>query len=440
MTEFYYLISFYIEDEHLRLNIELEAENMLIPVFMQSYNQHIIDNKEIINGIFMQISDYFSNTSIKMTKSDFILFYNTFKTHELTLPNVASINIIKSRTFSTSMLTPKEILFLLYIDGKSVDAKKARYWLEEYNLDIDYTISYLMELNYITTNDYLFNVSKATKKELAIVLDRHQINYSGNKKDVYKKVMESFSNEELELCFSGLYYRLTNKGNEITKNHLCLNEFHKSYYRYANGLRIEEFFILNRKFINLDAKDVCKMMVDSKNNEPINDFDWDKFYNSENKVEVDFVDIISKYPNNTVVQANEVTDEEFLHVVNKTEKEEKINQHVFDEEFLNIINRTEKRAKEKQHAIDEEFLNIVFKTKNKVKNDKIDDKQVVEIDCNEKTNDLQVLEYGKNLINVRPLVKRKNTNNVLMVIFKRFIYSSALVSIIIYSLYNFVLK
>lgn len=420
MVEFNYIISFNIEDEHLRLSIELEAENKLIPVFMQSYNQHIIDNKELITGIFMQISDYFSNTSIKMTKSDFILFYNTFKTHDLKLPKVASINIIKTREFSTNILTPKEILFLLYIDGKGVDARKARYWVEEYNLDINYTVSNLMELGFITTSDYLFNVKKATKKELTNVLDNYHIAYSGNKKDVLKKVMESFSNEELETYFDGLYYKLTNKGDEITKHHLCLNEFHKSYYRYANGLRIEEFFILSKKFINLDAKDVCKVMVDSKNNKPISDFDWDKFYKEESKVEEDFIDIVSKYPNSTVVEVEEVSDVEFLNIVNKSENHEK--------------------EDEVEQVFDEEFLNIVFKPKNQEIEDKIEVNQTLEIDEKEITNDLQVLEYGKNVVDIRPQINRPFLTYNYKIFFKRFAYSSVLIIIIIYTLYNFVLN
>ena len=77
-----------------------------------------------------------------MTKNEAELLYNLFKHDGLMLPNPYEFSELEPGFRLAKGLTPKEILFLMYIDAKSVKRKIAKYWEEDYHLDTEYTITF----------------------------------------------------------------------------------------------------------------------------------------------------------------------------------------------------------------------------------------------------------------------------------------------------------
>lgn len=498
MNDFFYNISFFKEDDLLQLNIDLTYDDYLVPVF----NRAFYNNKREIKQIHDQIFEYFNHTNLKMTKNDVDLFYNAFKDFDIKLPNPFAITILDIDFHSTSGLSPKEMLFLMYIDHKGIDAKKAKYWVNEYHLDINYTIDKLIQLDYITTDDYLFNLSKATKKELCAPLDQNNISYGGNKPDILKIVKNSFTKAELKNYFTGLYYKQTIKGEEISISNQYLNDFHKSYYRYANQLKIEEFYILNKRFKDLDAKDVCKMMVEKKKDKTPTDFDWDKFFEDEVKNEdeiKDFAEVVKKYTINKKDESQEVTEKDFFDVVFKGKseednviKQEEKNADVVqmikkdlseaEEEFFKVVYKERKvlpktdKIEQKINSDEEAFLNVVNKERKvlpkkdkieqKINSDEVDDaffkvinknrkekskkeKHKVESHSNLSEAFFRVQNQDNNSEEKGKIVeqekhkygKKNNLNTVKSSLFMRlFVYSSVISLVIIYTLYQFVFK
>jgi len=447
MGVFFYTITFLKKEKNYHLNINLAYENYLVPVF----NRTFFDNKKEIKKLYDQIIEYFNHTNIKMTKNDLVLFYNTFKAYDLFLPKPYEVRELDLDMNLNSGLTPKEMLFLMYIDHKGIHARKAKYWVAEYHLDIDYTIQHLIELDYLKTDDYLFNLSKATKNELCEVLDKNNISYSGNKPDILKVVKRSFNDETLKSYFTDLYYKLTIKGEEIATINQSLNDFHKSYYRYANQLKIEEFYLIKKRFKDLDAKDVCKMMVDKKNDESLSDFDWDKFFEEEvkSKKEIkDFDDVIQKYTTINKVETKSVSDEEFLNVVYKgnTDKlnkietliEPKVNKFIYEEEKIEtpiepavivLVDTIETLIEPKIAVIQENKIDeIVNEESHSLEDNTYFVKKGIKEESKEIELEIELIEETK-------VYKNKSIGKIF---FRCFMYASIICLIIIYSLYRFV--
>ncbi|QVK17177.1 hypothetical protein KHQ81_09780 [Mycoplasmatota bacterium] len=458
MNEFFYNISFLKKYDLFKININLTYENYLVPVFNRTFN----NNKVALKNIYDQIIEYFNHTNIKMTKNDLKLFYNAFKDFNIKLPNPNKINLLDIDFHPSNGLSPKEILFLMYINHKGIHSKKAKYWENEYHLDIDNTIESLIQLGYITTSDYLFNLSKATKKELCAPLDQKNISYSGNKPDILKKVKNSFTETEIKKFFTGLYYKQTIKGEEISNSNQYLTDFHKSYYRYANQLKIEEFYILNKRFKDLDAKDVCKMMVEKKNDEIISDFDWDKFLKEEvkndNKIN-NFTEVINKYTINTKAKSQEISEKDFFDVIFKgnnkdmniikqaEEKKTYVKQYVkkdldeAEEAFFKIVNKERNETPKKEtkeykidsESIEDEFFKVINKNSKKVPK--------VETNSNPDEAFFKVLNRVKVNEEKNKYDKQNDFYTVKNSLFLRlFLYSSVVSLIIIYYLYQFVFK
>ncbi len=424
MEEFNYFLSFTRIDNKCHLMINLKYDKDVIPVFNRIFD----DNMEI-NKIYDQIFEYLNHTIINATKNELVLFYNAFRNTQFNF-NPAKVNLINTMVNAPLELTPKEMLFLMYIHSKGRDSKKAKYWVLEYHLDIDEAIDTLINLNYLTTHDYYFNMKKSTKKELIQILDDHHISYSGNKPEILDIVKNSFNEEELDSLFKGMYFKQTIKGDQIAKNYQDLNDFHKSYYRYANQLKIEEYFLLKKHNKDLEAKDVCKIMVDKKNEEITSDFDWNKFFEEEvktNKEIIDFAEVIKKYTTHeTRVETKDVSNEDFLNVVfnQKIEKKEVLKTVDVvdnDEEFFKIlkIGNSKKMDFKEEKISNEDFFNVINSNKKPelIKEEHthikfLDPPKIEEVDA-------KTISHGN-------------------MFFKYFIYSSVLSPLIVYILYKYI--
>lgn len=357
MKNFYYLIRFNKRNENnYQININLEYHNYLIPVF----NRTFTDDKKA--SIFKQIYNYFHQTHIKMTKNEAELLYNLFKHDGLILPNPYELSELEPGFRLTRGLTPKEILFLIYINDKPVKRKIAKYWEDEYHLDTEHTIKHLLFLGYLTKDDFRYNLEKATKREICTLLEKYQLPTTGNKKELINLVKTHIPIEVQKEHFSGLYYHQTIKGEQIVLLHQCLNDFHKSYYRYAHNLRIEEFYLLSKRYKDLDAKDVCKMLIDSKSEEVKEGFTWEFAEDEEKEIQDDFVEIINRNYNDDHESKIEVSDALFLNIINKEDKEKEDIKEVEDKEndavFYQIINKkinVEENIEDIVEDVDEEI-------------------------------------------------------------------------------------
>jgi len=398
MKKFLYIIRFYKRNDKYHININLDYRNYLIPVFYRSF---ICDKKEN-SKIFNQIYNYFNQTHIKMTKTESHLLYNVFKHDDLILPNPSSYAELNANFRMTKGLTTKEILFLIYINKKSVSGKIAKYWQEQYNLDAEYTIKHLIYLNYLTTDDFRANLERATKKELSEILKEYNISTNGKKSELVKLVKENVPIDKQKEYFSGLYYIQTIKGEQIALNYQCLNDFHKSYYRYAHQLKIEEFYLLSKLYKDLEAKDVCKMMIDSKNSETNTNFDW------------------GKTTNNVGNEKEEV--KEFEEIVNKNVKSvSSVKSDISDDLFFSIINKKEKKEPNESNDLFYQIINKNFnKTTKEVINEKFQ-KETIEVDIPTPEN------------------KCNHDHKLLFTFIKSLVYSSILCVITIYIIFQYII-
>lgn len=403
MSLFYYIVSFKEQNDKFHIRINLEYANYLVSVFERKFS--VMEKKRI----FTQIFNYFSFTNIKMTKNELVLLYNTFKHDDFILPDLTSfLELTEDFRFSKG-LTPKEMLFLMYISGKSKDARIAKYWEDEYQLDVDYTINRLIFLDYLTCSDFRYNLVKATKKELTKLLDQYNLSSNGSKAQLVQKIRREIPVDVQKDYFNGLYYNQTIKGEQIVLTCQHLNDFHKSYYRYANQLRIEEFYLLSKRFKDLDAKEVCKMMLDD-NNKAASSFDWDKLLEiQDDKKLKDFSQIIEKHETSTQeVETKMVTDADFLNVVNKDAVQDKDVGDV----FFQVVNKFAMKEKEDIKEQDVEGEKETDLTK---------------LDADEIKNESYTEHYYE---------IEKPQNNFLF--FKGFIYSSLVCILIVYIIYQFI--
>lgn len=406
MSGFYYIVKFEKRDEYYHLNINLEYQNYLIPIFYRSFK----NDKNEKSKIFKQIFNYFNQTHIKMTKNESQLLYNVFKHNDFILPNPQNFTELSSTFRMAKGLTPKEILFLIYINNKSVKSKIARYWETEYDLDVEYTIKHLIYLNYLTTENYRYNLERATKRELNVILEEYNLPITGKKSELVQLIKKHVPIDKQKEYFSGLYYTQTIKGEQIVLNHNCLNEFHKSYYRYAHQLKIEEFYLLSKRYKDLDAKDVCKMMVDSKSDETKTNFSWEVFEDAVKKPEVkEFEEIINK-SNNKDLESEQKT--------------------ISDDLFFSIINKTEKKIENNKEL--DMFYRIINKVPESTNIEVINDNQEI-------VEEVEEIEEVKEVEEV-VLVKKKRRPKLLFTFVKSFIYSSVLCIIVIYIIFQYIIE
>lgn len=161
------------------------------------------------------------------------------KVHNKALSKI-NINALKNITsFVPVDLSPKEILFLDYINGVSTsNLNIARYWTHEYNLDYQKTLEKLFKCGYLTFSDYKFNMTQCKVDELKNVLKSHGLKVSGKKADLINRLIENLPEDELKELFSESCFMITDAGAAITQKNSHIMYFHRHFNQF--GISIDE--------------------------------------------------------------------------------------------------------------------------------------------------------------------------------------------------------
>jgi hypothetical protein len=304
MFEFIYHIRFYIHLNLFNIRIYASLEDYVTPVFISSYDDAVLTNKEEFIFVYHEIKNYFEQKYIQISKEDLRLFYYTLSQFNMPLPTMQKILVkdIDSQLIQLKTLTPKEFLFLMYIDGKSVNGKKAQYWFDEYQVDVEFLTQTLESRGYLTTQDYLYNLEHSTRIEIEDVLIQNKCPVTGSRIELINRLKDELTDATLEQAFNGLYIALTPKGIQEVQNLAILSEFHKSHYRLSKHLSIDEFYLLHKLKPHYITEDLCKILIVNQNADQLKFFEWqDVFHEPKQKayspfvIEDDFESILSKY-------------------------------------------------------------------------------------------------------------------------------------------------
>jgi hypothetical protein len=304
MFEFLYHIRFYTHHDLFNVRIYASLDDHITPVYISSYDQAVLTNKDEFSFVYHEIRDYFEQKHVKINKDDLRLFYYTLSQFNMSLPVIQSILVeeVDNHLSQLTSLTPKEMLFLMYIDGKSVEGKKAHYWFEEYQVDVEFMTQILEGRGYLTTQDYLYNLEHATRIELEDILKLNKCPTTGSRQEIINRLKNELSENALKKFFSGLYISLTPNGRKVIQNLTILSEFHKSHYRLTNKLSINEFYLLHLMKPHYNTTDICKMLIVNQNADQLGSFEWQDLFNEPKQkayspfvIEDDFENILTKY-------------------------------------------------------------------------------------------------------------------------------------------------
>lgn len=112
-------------------------------------------------------------------------------------------------------LTPNEIIFLKFMNNKSLNISFSPRWEFQYELKPRIELAKLLKLEYLTHSSWYDNVKNATMKELKEVLKTENLKTSGNKQELIETVFGNIDADLLEKTFNKGKYILTDKGKQI---------------------------------------------------------------------------------------------------------------------------------------------------------------------------------------------------------------------------------
>jgi len=124
------------------------------------------------------------------------------------------------------------IIFLERANGHEIGSDFPQYFKYEYNADTDLLLKKALQNNYLTKSDPLYNVERSKVNEIKIVLKKHNLKVSGNKKDLIERIYTNLTEDVIKNEFLGSYYILTEKGKKLVKE----ND-HIIYYHNSKNLR-----------------------------------------------------------------------------------------------------------------------------------------------------------------------------------------------------------
>jgi len=164
-------------------------------------------------------------TEEAMKRSDEFSEIHTNKTKAI------NINDINNSKKDFSPLTPYEILFLDYINGKSTkDSNIAEYWTHEYNLDYQAVIEKLFNNGYLQESDYKFNMTKYKLSELKDYLKAKALKVTGKKEELISRIINESPGEDSIAYFNNSFFQCTDKAIEVLANnqHIMYSHRHRN--------------------------------------------------------------------------------------------------------------------------------------------------------------------------------------------------------------------
>lgn len=148
--------------------------------------------------------------------------------HEKHMKNIEGYEKFDKKDVVNRDLTPKEVSFLKYVDGKEPEAI-AGYWTHEEALDIGKELRIFFANGYA---EYTTDPKSLRVSDIKELLSAKGIPTSGKKADLIVRLLESYSAEEISALGLPRVIKLTEKGRNIAdKTPLSLMHDHVLEYR-----------------------------------------------------------------------------------------------------------------------------------------------------------------------------------------------------------------
>ena len=167
-------------------------------------------------------------------------------------------------------LTPVEILFLWYINGKSVFSPHiAPYWMIDYHVFCyQNLIQKLINSKCLTVIEPYDSLQYLKSEQLKSILDDYAIPSKGKKAELVERIQCNFSPSIInDLCRDSYMYKATPLGETIIGD----NEIYILYHRGKSkqlGLSIDDIEFVNKLFPNATARNkeemACLMVQDAR--------------------------------------------------------------------------------------------------------------------------------------------------------------------------------
>lgn len=142
-------------------------------------------------------------------------------------------------------LSENEVIFLKFMNNKSVDITFSPRWEFEYSLKPRIELAKLLKLEYLTYSSWYNNVKNATTKELKEVLKLESLKVSGNKQELVERVLGNVDADLLEKTFNKGRYVLTDKGTKAIEENkeLFMSDKEKAGEEFAELTDYEYGFL-----------------------------------------------------------------------------------------------------------------------------------------------------------------------------------------------------
>ncbi len=339
MYDFMYHIKFKKRNEKLDIKIFLSLEDLFTPVYVRTYDATILEDKEAFLKVYQEIDEYLIHKFVAISDEDFRLLYHTLISFDIELPQILTVNHEYDEDLDQydRILTPKDLVFLTFVDGKAVDDKRFETWENDNDLDTEYLKEAMLNRKLISTDNYYYNMSKAKRELLLEVADAYGINNRGDNNDLVAKLKIDLPEEYVKKHFSGTHLTLTEKGKKLIGKSKKIIDFDRSFFRYVNKLPLEEFHLLSIKKGDYDFNGIGRLLMVNSPIEGVEYFDW----NSIKILEQKELEVKKEY------EGLPLKEENFLEYVNKIsesneepiavaqeEEEEEIKQEIKKEEVI----------------------------------------------------------------------------------------------------------
>jgi hypothetical protein len=179
-------------------------------------------------GLFDFFKKAFTTKSIENSKPSGVIFNEQQKREIVRLTDEPKNN--------SSSLSPYEILFLDYINGKSIKSPNiAGYWAHEYNLNCQFVIKKLINNGYLAESDYKFNMTKCKLSDLKNYLKDKGLKVTGKKEELIARIINESPEEDSIAYFNNSLFQCTEKAIDILTNnqHIVYSHWHRNEIRIS---------------------------------------------------------------------------------------------------------------------------------------------------------------------------------------------------------------
>lgn len=446
MFKFFYQIRFYTKNNEFHIKIYCSLDDLVTPVYNRSFSQAVLDNQDEFRYVYQEIKPYLDYKNIKINKDDLRLMYYTLFQFNIYLPNLEGILIEDLDDLNENELTPKEKLFLIQVNGLPIEKNFDECWRDEYQIDPEFLITTLTQKGFVTTSNVLFNLEITKREVLAQIAQDYGLDVPINHNELVLLLKSRLTDQALIQHFGGTHFSLTDKGREVIQTNRILGDFHKCYYRYVNGLSIDEFYLLSLKKPDYDVLALSKMMLVNQNQHNLAEFDWRSlFTDSANKTVSDYgVDqvfnaILERYNINEQEEESTVATETVIdYEKEKTLVKEQEKPDLHPNDFFDILSKFDEPEEiqdeeiNEMHELDQdEFFRILSKHKYGESKQPPFEQENIKAHLYNPTRDDEVITKE-----IKRMSKQKKWFFKIWSL--RFILSSCLSIAIIYVLYNYV--